>query len=417
MALKDHIRRLAHKLVEAKSKGERLRAVEEASRRLLLEFKREAIERALSLVVEGVLGPRWQRRGKRITPWNCRACGSRWASQVRRNGHYRRGLVVGEGLITVQVPQIECQWCGKAIQVEWGIFKRHSRHWIEMDKEVTELYMNGVSHRKVAEILARRIQSSISPITSWRALQRVGEKVRERIEEGEEEPSREVRIVTLDEITHRVRGERRYNLAAQDGERGEWLAMRVSESRDEEAWVILLDELWEKRISPDSGVKWVVCDGDLAIEGAVEIAYPEAKSQRCIWHLLKDAQSLLERRYPRRREAEKRSQLMGKVRGVLTAPNEGEAMARFRALVQEDGSLARYLWPKIKKGIEYLRSPGKGVPSTTSRMERAIREYRRRTRPMDGFKTDQGAENFNRLWMVKEKARKQGRDWLWEVMS
>jgi len=248
--------------------------------------------------------------------------------------------------------------------------------------------------------------------------------VRERIEEGEEEPSHEVKVVALDEITHRVRGERRYNLAAQDGERGDWLAMRVSQSRDEKAWVTLLDELWDREISPDRGVKWVVCDGDLAIEGAVEIAYPGVRTQRCIWHLLKSTQSLLERRYPHGREAERRSQLMGKVRGVLTAPSEMEAYARFRALAQEDGPLARHLFPRdpvrrpqIKKGIEYLRSPEEGVPLTTSRMERAIREYRRRTRPMDGFKTDRGAENFNYLWMAKERAQKNGKDWLWEVMK
>ncbi|MFQ5886749.1 MAG: transposase, partial [Anaerolineae bacterium] len=333
MAPNDHARSLAHKLAEAKSEGERLRAVEEESRKLLLEFKQEAIEKALSLVVERVLGPRWQRRERREpSPWVCSSCGSRSLSQVWRNGHYRRGLVVGEGLITIQVPQIECKGCGKAIQIEWGIFKRRSRHWIEMDKEVTELYMNGVSHRKVAEMLARRIQSSISPMTSWQALQRVGEKVRQRIEEGEEEPSREVRIVALDEITHRVRGERRYNLAAQDGERGEWLAMRVSQRRDEEAWVILLDELWEMGISPDRGVEWVICDGALAIEAGVEIAYPGVKTQRCIWHLFKNVRMLLEKRCPHRKEAEKRSQLMGKVRGILTAPSKEEAHIRFKAL-------------------------------------------------------------------------------------
>jgi len=420
MIPRDYVKSLAHKLAEAKSEGERLRAVEEESRRLLLEFKQEAIERALTLVVERVLGPRWSRReSRKLSPWMCSHCGSRTLSQVRRNGHYRRGLVVGEGLITIQVPQIECQGCGKAIPIEWGIFKRRSRHWTEMDKKVTELYMNGVSHRKVAEILARRIQSSISPMTSWRALQRVGERqrmrVRERIEEGEEESSHEVKVVALDEITHRLRGERRYTLAAQDGERGEWLAMGVSDSRDEEAWVALLDELWRMEVSPDRGVEWVICDGDLAIEGAVEIAYPGVKTQRCIWHLLKNIDDLLEKRYPHQKE--RREELMAMVRRIITAPHYQEAMRRFKALARKDGPLARYLWPQIKKGIEYLRSPGEGVPLTTSRMERAIREYRRRTKPMDGFKSASGAENFNHLWMAKERAKKQGRDWLWEVMS
>lgn len=108
---------------------------------------------------------------------------------------------------------------------------------------------------------------------------------------------------------------------------------------------------------------------------------------------------------------------MRKVREILTAPSKEEAYARFKALAQKDGLLARYLWPQLKKGIEYLGSPKKGVPSTTSRVERAIREYRRRTKPMDGFKTDSGAENFNHLWMAKERAQKNGQDWLCEVMS
>jgi len=181
MILKHHVKSLARKLLEAKSRGERLRVLEEEERRVLRELKREAIEEALELTVERVLGPRWQRReGERLSPWLCHDCGSRLLSQMRRNGHYRRNLVVGEGVITLWVPQVECKGCGKSIRVEWGILERRARYWIEMDKEVTELYMNGVSHRKVVEILARRIQSSLSPMTSWRALQRVGERVRQR---------------------------------------------------------------------------------------------------------------------------------------------------------------------------------------------------------------------------------------------
>jgi len=120
MIPRDRTRNLVHKLAEAKSEGERLKAVEEESRRLLLEFKREAIERALSLVVGRVLGPRWSRReGRKPSPWVCSHCGSRILSQVRRNGHYRRGLVVGEGLITIQVPQIVRKGSLREMQGVW----------------------------------------------------------------------------------------------------------------------------------------------------------------------------------------------------------------------------------------------------------------------------------------------------------
>ncbi|MFQ6001409.1 MAG: hypothetical protein ACE5LG_07035 [Anaerolineae bacterium] len=69
----------------------------EEEHRVLRELKREAIEEALELTVERVLGPRWQRReGEGLSPWLCLHCGSRLLSQMRRNGHYRRNLVVGE---------------------------------------------------------------------------------------------------------------------------------------------------------------------------------------------------------------------------------------------------------------------------------------------------------------------------------
>lgn len=142
----------------------------------------------------------------------------------------------------------------------------------------------------------------------------------------------------------------------------------------------------------------------------MEIAYPGVKTQRCTRHLLKNAREILGRPYPDQRNGEHGSHLMGMIRGVFTTISEMEAHARFRALAQEDAPLARYLWPQFEKGLEYLRSPGKGVASTTSKMERAIRKYRRRTRPMDGFKTDRGADSFNHLWMARERAQKNGRD-------
>lgn len=405
MVPRDHAKRVARKLIEAKGRGEQLRAVQEASRQLVLALKREAIEEALALVVRRVLGARWERR-RGGTPWSCRVCGPRVASQVRRNGHYRRFLVVGEGTVQIRVPQVECVGCGRSVSVSGGILEPRSRYWIELDQKVTEWYLSGCSHRKVVEILARRMGTSLSPMTSWRALQRVAEKVKG---EGPRQP---VRVVGLDEIVHRVGGQRRYSLGAQDAESGEWLAMRVSRHRGEEAWVKVLDELWEKGISPDSGVEAVVSDGDRAIEGAVEIAYPGVRVQRCHWHLLRNVGEVLERRYPGKRGQEQRRRVMEMVRGILTASTEEVAKERWRALTLKEPHLTRYLLPQMEKALAYRDG---ALPRTSARMERAIREYRRRTRPMDGFKTDQGAENFNRLWMAKERARKRGQDWLEEV--
>ncbi len=41
---------------------------------------------------------------------------------------------------------------------------------------------------------------------------------------------------------------------------------------------------------------------------------------------------------------------------------------------------------------------------------------RRRTRQVGGFGSDRGAANFHLLWMLKENARSNGRDYLREIL-
>jgi len=68
----------------------------------------------------------------------------------------------------------------------------------------------------------------------------------------------------------------------------------------------------------------------------------------------------------------------------------------------------------VKAAQGRLSLPG---PRTTSPLERGIKEYRRRTRPMDGFGSRAGASNFLRAWMVKENARIAKEDWLSSVVN
>lgn len=78
---------------------------------------------------------------------------------------------------------------------------------------------------------------------------------------------------------------------------------------------------------------------------------------------------------------------------------------------------ARELFPKdrgkVKEAIDTAkRNIEPTQPRTTSPLERGIKEYRRRTRPMDGFKSFKGAANFLKIWLVKENARMAREDWL-----
>jgi len=50
-------------------------------------------------------------------------------------------------------------------------------------------------------------------------------------------------------------------------------------------------------------------------------------------------------------------------------------------------------------------------------LERGIKEYRRRTGPMDGFKSYMGTANFLGTWLSKENARMAKEDWLEAVVN
>ena len=149
-----------------------LKIIEPEERALVRDWKQKLLEEALECLVEQNYGPHWQRkRPQQATPWICLGCGSRDSSQVKRNGHYQRHLAVLEGTITLKVPQLRCRQCGKAVALGALFLPSRKRYWINMDKEITELYLSGVSYRQVKAIVERRIESGAELMSLWRRFQ------------------------------------------------------------------------------------------------------------------------------------------------------------------------------------------------------------------------------------------------------
>jgi len=71
--------------------------------------------------------------------------------------------------------------------------------------------------------------------------------------------------------------------------------------------------------------------------------------------------------------------------------------------------------------LEYLRSkrdsPDIAIPLTNSLLEREIKEFRRKVRPMDGFSSQEGARNFAALWTEMRNLQQQGIDWIDGIMA
>lgn len=357
---------IAAALAGSKSLGEAVRILQAAQRQELLRWKGQILQEALETLVALHLGQRWQRRiGP--TPWVCKVCGPREAQQVKRNGHYRRALVVMEGNIALRVPQLRCLGCGKPLALDARFLPARRRFWGELDRTITEAYLSGASYRQVKALVEGRIQSNVGLMSLW---QRFQERAK-----GAQSPAlgKPLKVLYLDEAYLRVGGQARWGLLAlgeaRDGTR-HYLGASVAPQRSEEAWVELLDRLG----IPDWGRGLVVVhDGDQAIAGAVAMVLPKAEERRCLWHQLQNLFHQARERFPQERG--RRQEFIQQRRGALEAS---------------------------------LDSP----PRTTSPLERGIKELRRRIRPMDGFGSGDGSSTFLRAWMVKENIRRTGGDWL-----
>ena len=96
---------VAQRLAGCKSGKEVIGVMDKAGREELSRWKKGVLETALEHWVGQHLGPRWRRQQEAVaTPWVCLDCGPRDSRQVKRNGHYRRQLVVTEGVIQLRVP-------------------------------------------------------------------------------------------------------------------------------------------------------------------------------------------------------------------------------------------------------------------------------------------------------------------------
>lgn len=151
-------------------------------------------------------------------------------------------------------------------------------------------------------------------------------------------------------------------LALGEGKSGKraYLGAVLSPNKSETAWVSLLEPLE----IPEAGRGLIVVhDGDHAIASALGFILPKAESRLCAWH---------------------------QIRNVFL---------KARELFLEDRGKVKEAIDTANMNIETAQ------PKTTSPSEREIKEYRRRTWPMDGVKSFKCAANFLRIWLVKRKCQ------------
>jgi len=94
--------------------------------------------------------------------WHCGQCGCHDANHITRDGHYRRTLATGWGLLEgLQVPMLECQCCGHDVVCSFAIVEKHQRLWLDVDQRV--LFGSGLCHslRQLRQAWSATLESSV----------------------------------------------------------------------------------------------------------------------------------------------------------------------------------------------------------------------------------------------------------------
>lgn len=211
--------------------------------------------------------------------------------QGYRAGHYNRNLTTTSGEVTLQVPKL------KGIPFETAIIERYRRRESSVEEALIEMYLAGVSVRRVEDITEALWGSKVSPST----ISDFNKKAHVHIEEWRNRPLQGGKhpYVYVDGIYLRRNWGGAYENVSilvaiavnEDGYR-EILGAAEGMKEDKASWVEFLQWLKGRGLS---GVKLVVGDKCLGMLEAVGEVLPEAKYQRCTVHFYRNVFSVVPR--------------------------------------------------------------------------------------------------------------------------
>ena len=335
----------------------------------LKDLVRNSVEETLNALLdheadELVKADRYERTGER---------------QGYRSGHYDRNFTTTSGDVTLHVPKL------KGVQFETAIIERYRRRETSIEEALIEMYLAGVSVRRVEDITEALWGSRVSSGT----ISNLNQKAYENIEKWRSRPlSGEYAYLYVDGVyLKRSWGGEIQNVSIlvaigvnQDGYR-EILGAMEGMKEDHESWKAFFLWLKERGLS---GVRLVVGDKNLGMLETIGEVFPEAKYQRCIVHFYRNVFTTVPR---------------GKVRSVAMMLKAIHAQENKKAAREKAGQVARDLRvmklnaaaKKVEDSIEetltFMDFPSQHWTRirTNNTLERVNREIKRRTRAIGAF--------------------------------
>jgi putative transposase len=289
-----------------------------------------------------------------------------------RAGHYNRMLVTRVGHIELRVPQ------DRQGRFRTEVFERYQRSEKALVAAMLEMYVQGVSTRKVKTITEELCGHEFSSSTISRIVQKLDEELERFARRRLEEP---YPYLILDARYEKVREDGAVRSQAVliaiginwEGRRN-ILAVELASRESLSSWKELLAGLRQRSLH---GVEFVVSDDHAGLRRAIQEALPEAVWQRCYVHFLRNALDYL----PRKADDD----CLQELRWIYDRRDAQEARQDLSAWLLKWGKryvkLCSWVEENIEETLSFYRLPRQHHKNlkSTNMLERLMEEIKRRT--------------------------------------
>jgi putative transposase len=296
-----------------------------------------------------------------------------------RAGSYKRKLHTKAGEVELKVPKL------RTLPFETEIIQRYRRRESSVEEALIEMYLAGVSVRRVEDITQALWGTRVSPS----AVSELNQKIYTRIEAWRNRPIEgEHPYVYLDGIAlKRSWGGEVRNVAVlvavgvnQDGFR-DVLGVCEGAKEDKDSWTRFLRYLKDRGLK---NVRLFITDKCVGLVESLAEFYPEANWQRCVVHWYRNVFSDV----PKAKVKEAAAML----KAIHAQEDRQAATEKAEAVVKKLESMKlRKAAQTVREGycqtLRYMSFPREHWRSlrTNNPLERIMREIRRRTRVVGSF--------------------------------
>jgi len=348
---------------ETKSMGQVIQIDEARIRDHLGEMVRGTVEEALNAMLDAEAD---------------RLCGAgRYerseARKDTRAGHYERGLETRAGQVSLKVPKLRRQ------TFETAIIERYRRRESSVEEALIEMYLAGVSVRRVEDITEALWGTRVSPST----VSNLNKKIYAKIEAWRNRPIEgEHPYVFLDGIVMKRTwaGEvRNVSLLVAIGVNAEGfreiLGICEGAKEDKSGWSAFLRHLVDRGLE---GVELIISDACRGLVESTAEFLPDARWQRCVVHFYRNVFSHV--------PATKVREVSHMLKAIHARETRATAEAKASAVV--DAHVAETLTYYAFPDCHWIKI------RTNNPLERIMREIRRRTRVVGAFPDGQSCLNL-----------------------